>query len=75
MNIMTYGITALFRGARKGDVPLVLLGSVLTVWGWRRNRPKKKRQVAKRIKLPAGKAVGLRVTAKGAPAKEFVLRG
>jgi hypothetical protein len=75
MNLMTYGITALFRGARKGDVPLVLFGSVLAVWGWRRNRPKKKRKVAKRIKLSAGKSVGLRVTAKGAPPKEFVVNG
>lgn len=73
MNLIGYGITAAFRGLRKGDTPLFVVGSLLAFLSWRKNRKVKKRTATK-VKLKAGQAVGLRVTAKKASPKEFIIR-
>lgn len=70
---MTYGITAAFRGLRKGETPLLVFGSLLALWRWRRARSAKK-VTAHKIRLGAGESIGLRVTGKRAAPKEFVIR-
>lgn len=73
MNLVGYGITAAFRGLRKGDTPLFVVGSLLALLSWRKGRKVKKRTATK-VKLKAGQAVGLRIAAKKSPPKEFVIR-
>ena len=70
---MTYGITAAFRGLRKGDTPLLVFGSLLALWRWRRARSAKK-ATAHKFRLAAGESVGLRVTGKRSTPQEFVIR-
>jgi hypothetical protein len=73
VNVLRYGIATAFRGLRRGDPPMLVVGSLLTFFSWRKGR-KPKRRVATKVKLKAGQAVGLRVTAKRSTPKEFIIR-